>query len=80
VYPIVRMSMKDAGMRIRVAPELRDKFVNLCRYNDLSDAQVLRSFLRDFVQTNSDSKRLKVEKQLASAKLIVQKVVSQVEL
>ena len=44
--------MKDAGMRIRVEPELRDKFVTLCRYNDVPAAQVLRSFMREYVQGN----------------------------
>jgi hypothetical protein len=44
--------MKDAGMRIRVEPELRDKFVNLCRDNDVPAAQVLRSFMREYVQGN----------------------------
>ena len=72
--------MKDEGIRIRVAPERRDKFVNLCRYNDVSATHVLRSFMSEFVQTNSDKKHTKVEKQLASAKLRVQKVVSKVEL
>lgn len=45
--------MKDAGMRIRVEPELREKFVNLCRDNDLPAAQVLRSFMREYVQANT---------------------------
>lgn len=44
--------MKDAGMRIRVEPELRDKFVTLCRDNDVPAAQVLRSFMREYVQGN----------------------------
>jgi hypothetical protein len=42
--------MKDAGMRIRVEPELRDRFINLCRDNDVPAAQVLRSFMRELVQ------------------------------
>ena len=45
--------MKDAGMRIRVEPELRDKFVNLCRDNDVPAAQVIRTFMREFIQTNA---------------------------
>jgi hypothetical protein len=61
--------MKDAGMRIRVEPELREKFVNLCRDNDVPAAQVLRSFMREFVQTNSD-KSLKVSISFISTNLI----------
>lgn len=72
--------MKDAGMRIRVEPELREKFVNLCRDNDVPAAQVLRSFMREFVQTNSDKARIKVGKQLTSAKLGVNKIAAKVEL
>ena len=48
--------MKDAGMRIRVEPELRDQFVNLCRDNDVPAAQVLRSFMREYIQTNTIAK------------------------
>ena len=44
--------MKDAGMRIRIEPELREEFVELCRKNDVPAAQVLRAFMRDFVQSN----------------------------
>jgi len=71
--------MKDAGMRIRVEPELRDKFINLCRDNDVPAAQVLRSFMREYIQTNSDKSSTKVRKQLTSAKLIVQKITSKVD-
>lgn len=44
--------MKDAGMRIRVEPELRERFVNICREKDVPAAQVLRSFMRDYIKTN----------------------------
>ena len=46
-------AMKDAGMRIRVEPELRERFVNVCREKDVPAAQVLRSFMRDYIQANS---------------------------
>jgi hypothetical protein len=51
--------MKDAGMRIRVEPELRERFLNVCREQDLPAAQVLRSFMRDYIQANNipDTKR-----------------------
>jgi hypothetical protein len=45
--------MKDAGMRIRVEPELRERFLNVCREQDLPAAQVLRSFMRDYIQSKS---------------------------
>jgi hypothetical protein len=42
--------MKEVGMRIRVEPELREQFISLCHENNVPAAQVLRSFMRDFVQ------------------------------
>lgn len=44
------MNMKNAGMRIRVEAELREEFIRLCRHKDMPAAQVLRAFMRDFVQ------------------------------
>lgn len=36
-------------MRIRVEPELRQQFIEVCRAQDLTAAQVLRAFMRNFV-------------------------------
>ena len=43
------MIEKDAGMRIRVERSLRDEFVEVCRKRDLSAAQVIRAFMRDYI-------------------------------
>jgi hypothetical protein len=43
------MTEKDAGMRIRVERGLRDQFVEACRARDLSAAQVIRAFMRGYV-------------------------------
>lgn len=45
--------MKDVGMRIRVEPELREQFISLCHVNNVPAAQVLRSFMRDFIHANA---------------------------
>ena len=45
--------MKDVGMRIRVEPELREEFVDICKQKDVPAAQVIRSFMREFIQTNA---------------------------
>jgi len=45
--------MKDAGMRIRVEPELREEFVDICKQKDVPASQVIRSFMREFIQTNT---------------------------
>jgi hypothetical protein len=42
--------MKEAGMRIRVEPELREAFITACRGQDMPAAQVLRGFMREYVR------------------------------
>lgn len=42
--------MKDSGLRIRVQRELRDRFNEACRAEDKSAAQVLREFMRAYVE------------------------------
>ncbi len=44
--------MKVAGMRIRIEPELREAFMTACRSHDMPAAQVIRSFIKDYVQQN----------------------------
>ena len=41
--------MKDAGLRIRVQRDLREKFLKVCRAKDKPAAQVLREFMREYV-------------------------------
>lgn len=41
--------MKDAGLRIRVQRELRERFLSVCKAQDKSAAQVLREFMRTYV-------------------------------
>lgn len=58
--------MKDVGMRIRVEPELRKQFISLCHEYNVPAAQVLRSFMRDFVQGgNANKTNKKIGLQLA---------------
>ncbi|MDE0279988.1 MAG: hypothetical protein OXN16_02765 [Gammaproteobacteria bacterium] len=47
------MANKDAGMRIRVEKELRDEFHHICRAQHRSAAQVLRDFMREYVQQHA---------------------------
>lgn len=60
--------MKDVGLRIRVQRELREQFLEACRAQDKPAAQVLREFMRDYVeQTNpsvTDNKRPKKKQAL----------------
>lgn len=41
--------MKDAGLRIRVQRDLRDRFLEACRAQDRPAAQVIREFMRAYV-------------------------------
>ena len=61
---------KDTGMRIRVERELREEFLDICRAEDRPAAQVLREFMRNYVQkhraalpdTTQDNRPAPVEK------------------
>jgi hypothetical protein len=44
------MSLKDAGMRVRVEKELREAFVRACRDQDRHASDVLRDFMRAFTE------------------------------
>lgn len=41
---------KDAGLRVRVERELREDFVEICRAEGKPAAQVLREFMRNYVE------------------------------
>ena len=43
--------MKDVGLRIRVQRELREEFIETCKVEDKSAAQVLREFMRDYIDS-----------------------------
>jgi Ribonuclease G/E len=47
--------MKDSGLRIRVQRDLRDKFLEVCRTQDKPAAQVIREFMRDYVEHHGPS-------------------------
>ena len=42
--------MKDAGMRIRVEQDLREEFIAVCQTQHTPAAQVLRQFMRGYVE------------------------------
>jgi antitoxin component of RelBE/YafQ-DinJ toxin-antitoxin module len=44
--------MKSAAMRIRVEPELHDEFLTACKNQDLPASQVLRQFMKAFIEEN----------------------------
>jgi len=58
--------MKDAGLRIRIEPELRDAFIQTCHESHTPAAQVLRAFMRDYVQQHK--KKLSEQAPTSSAR------------
>jgi hypothetical protein len=57
--------MKEAGMRIRVEPELREEFTEACKRQHVPAAQVLREYMREFV--NAQPKPRKTKSKSATA-------------
>lgn len=49
--------MKESGLRIRVENELREEFLLACKKHDLTGAQVLRSFMRSYVEVQRIGKK-----------------------
>jgi hypothetical protein len=44
--------MKDSGLRIRIERALREKFLETCREQDRPAAQVIREFMRAYINEN----------------------------
>lgn len=49
------MMTKDAGFRIRIDKALREEFVETCRAQDKPAAQVVREFMRQYVDEHRHS-------------------------
>ena len=55
VHPLATLHiMKDAGLRIRVQRDLRDRFQRVCRAQDKPAAQVLREFMRAYADDHKE--------------------------
>lgn len=48
----VRM-IKDSGLRIRVERDLREQFLQVCRAQDRPAAQVIREFMRNYIDRHA---------------------------
>lgn len=51
--------MKDSALRIRIQRDLHDRFLKVCRSQDKPAAQVLREFMRDYVEEHGLVKKAK---------------------
>jgi len=59
----------ESGLRIRVDSKLRKDFIGACKARDTTAAQVLRSFMRDFVdRAKSESLQGKLFEALPTVK------------
>ena len=47
------MDTKDAGIRIRVSKQLRQAFVEVCRAQRMGASEVLREFMKGYVERGS---------------------------
>lgn len=54
--------MKDAGLRIRVQRELRQSFLEACAADDKPAAQVIREFMRRYVEEHTAEIELRANK------------------
>lgn len=50
--PPMPFKTKDAGLRLRVEREIRQEFVEVCRAEGKTAAQVLREYMRDYIARN----------------------------
>ena len=46
--------MKDAALRIRLPSDLHREFLSICKAQDKAAAQVLREYMRSYVQRNKE--------------------------
>ena len=51
----IMIKTKDAGLRVRVERDLREEFVAICQADGKPAAQVLREFMRQYVDHNRRS-------------------------
>jgi hypothetical protein len=62
--------MKAAGLRIRIEPELRDAFMATCHRKDMAAAQVIRSFIKDYVQQHQEAEASFIKSRKLSTKAV----------
>lgn len=55
--------MSEAGFRIRIDTQLRQEFVRACREQDLTASQVLRAFIREYVDRHAATQQHELFKQ-----------------
>lgn len=62
------VQMKESGLRIRVDSQLREDFLRVCKQDDLTAAQVLRAFMRSYVDRKLNGKRTALFQEVLGSK------------
>ncbi len=52
--------IKSAALRIRIAPELHQEFLEICQLQDLSASHVLRQFMRSYVDRQRKEQQIEL--------------------
>ena len=52
-----KMNRKNVAFKIRIEEELRREFVEVCRAEDMTAAQVVRSFMHDYLERHRQMKQ-----------------------
>ncbi|MEN8136204.1 MAG: hypothetical protein ABFS18_11815 [Thermodesulfobacteriota bacterium] len=49
--------IKSSALRIRIEPSLHKEFIETCKMQDLKASQVLREFMKHYVERNAGGKQ-----------------------
>ena len=58
--------MPPSGFRIRVDDQLREQFISICRSQDMTAAQVLRAYMRDYVERHHTDDQIDLFEEMIS--------------
>ena len=61
---------KTSALRIRIDPNLHHQFLEVCKAQDRPASQVIRDFMRQYVQMNGGGLQLELFNDSASFKLV----------
>ena len=61
---------KTSALRIRIDPNLHHQFLEVCKAQDRPASQIIRDFMRQYVQMNGGGLQLELFNDSASFKLV----------
>ena len=62
--------MENTGFRVRVDDTLRASFIAACKGRERTAAQVLREFMRHYIQQNGNSLPEQIDQRLLQEKIV----------